>query len=170
MNIILCGFQGVGKTYFGKLVSRKLGRSFFDVDEQLLEKKQEKPSSSIRDFCLKVGEEEFRKQEAAMVLELCEKKEAIIVLGGGSLTNKQSQKAIKKAGWLLYLYLPYEELYKRLQAVPLPTYLSNKEEAFEKLFAERHSVFSQLADETIFLQAHANEQVLDKICFHHETR
>ena len=130
MNIILCGFQGVGKTYFGRLVSQKLKRDFFDSDEQLLEKNKEMPSSSVRDFCLRVGEEEFRKQEAAIVLALCEKKEVIIALGGGSLTNKQSQRAIKKAGRLLYLYLPYEELYKRLQGIPLPSYLSNKKEAF----------------------------------------
>jgi shikimate kinase len=87
-------------------------------------------------------------------------------LGGGSLVNEQSQIAAKKAGQLFYLHLPYNELYKRMQTAPLPSYLSNKEEAFERLFTERHSLFSQLADETIFLQAHTAEQVLNKICSH----
>jgi len=164
MNIILCGFQGVGKSYFGKLISQKLGRSFFDVDERVLEKNRNAKESSIRDLYLRVGEEEFRRQEKECVLELCEEKGAVIALGGGSLTNRESQKAVKKSGQLFYLHLPYMELYKRLQTALLPSYLSNREEAFERLFTERHSLFSQLADETIFLQAHTAEQVLDMIC------
>ena len=56
MSIILCGFQGIGKTYFGTIAAHKLGLPFFDVDEEILKNNKE---VSIRSLCLQIGELNF---------------------------------------------------------------------------------------------------------------
>ena len=165
MSIILCGFQGIGKTYFGKIASCTLRVPFFDVDEEMLKNNNE---VCVRSLSLRLGEPEFRRQEVAVVLQLMEKKNCLIALGGGSLTNEVSQKAIQESvmrgGVLLYLYQDQVILQKKLLERSLPTYLKDPFDSFRKLFVERHAVFSRLACEVIVVDQHTNDEVIERIC------
>lgn len=51
MVIYLVGAGCVGKTTIGKMLSDKLDRSFFDMDEEI-EKYYQKPVERIQDECL----------------------------------------------------------------------------------------------------------------------
>lgn len=62
-NIVLIGFMGSGKTTFGRWVSRRHNRKFYDTDEYI-EKKQNTTISEI--FATK-GEEAFRDMETEAV-------------------------------------------------------------------------------------------------------
>ena len=45
-NIVLCGFMGSGKSTIGKLLSRKMGMAFIDLDAYI-EKKENKSVTQI---------------------------------------------------------------------------------------------------------------------------
>ncbi len=36
-NLVLVGFMGTGKTEVGKVVSERLGRTFVDIDDQIIQ-------------------------------------------------------------------------------------------------------------------------------------
>lgn len=162
MNTILCGFQGVGKTYFGKRLSERLQRPFFDVDAELLKKNK---ASCISILHRELGELEFRRQEADIVIELVTtNNQSVIALGGGSLTSTLCHEQVKKSGTLIYLYRDEKKLQSELAAKPLPSYLQNAEEAFRALYQVRHNTFSTLADVVIDVDSHTEDELLSKLC------
>ena len=158
MNMILCGFQGVGKTYFGRRASEQLKRPFFDVDAELLKKNE---ASCIRALHMELGESEFRRQEADVVIELVTtKKESVIALGGGSLTSTHCHEHVIRNGKLFYLYRAEKKLQSELVTKPLPSYLQNREEAFQTLYRARHNIFLALAHVVIDVDSHIEEELV----------
>jgi shikimate kinase len=142
VNLILCCFQGVGKTYQGKKLAEKLQRPFFDVDEVLLQGY----SGSIKDLYKELGEDYFRDLEQAAVKNICQNNQCVIALGGGSLEREKNQHIVKESGILVYLYKSFEDLQITIGDIQ-PSYLNGR--SFEELFANRHAVFSRLADITV---------------------
>jgi len=144
MNIYLCGFQGVGKTYQGKRLARALLMPFHDVDEEIL---QLYPAPTIRTLHQQIGEQEFRRIEENVVENLSRKQNCLIALGGGSLESKASQGHILKTGKLYYLYKPLEQVRPKHP----PQYI---QESFETFFIRRHTTFTTLAHYTVNITAH----------------
>ncbi len=70
-NIFLIGLMGSGKTTIGKLLAKKLNRSFIDTD-QLIEQKTGVDVSMIFEF---EGERGFRDREtkllSSFICEIC---------------------------------------------------------------------------------------------------
>jgi shikimate kinase len=69
-NIFFVGLMGAGKTTVGKLLAKKLKKTFFDTDQEI-EKKLGVKVSVIFEL---EGEEGFRKRETQMIDELTQKK------------------------------------------------------------------------------------------------
>ena len=69
-NIFFVGLMGAGKTTIGKLLAKKLKKTFYDTDHEI-EKKLGVKVSVIFEL---EGEEGFRKRETQMIDELTSKK------------------------------------------------------------------------------------------------
>jgi shikimate kinase len=115
-NLILCGFKGCGKTYFGKRASALLQIPFIDTD-QLIEE------AYLRLFntplsCTQIGREKgnsyFRQLEKECIHSLGDIKNSLISLGGGSILDPDNVLFLKKRGMLLYLKMDKEVLKKRM--------------------------------------------------------
>lgn len=159
MNLYLCGFQGVGKTHFGKLVAASLQRHFFDVDEELLVDSHFK---TPREQYLSIGEIQFRTLEEEVIEKLTKKTASVIALGGGSLISQKNQTAIVESeGMLIYLYRPLEELQKKIEA-NFPPFLQSQESVQEFLL-KRHQTFSLLSHATIALHELTEEAITQRI-------
>lgn len=79
-NIILLGYMGAGKTSVGKVMARKLGLNFYDLDFFIEERFRRK----VADIFAERGEEGFRKIEYNMLHELAEFEDVVIAVGGGT--------------------------------------------------------------------------------------
>ena len=79
-NIILLGYMGAGKTSVGKVMARKLGLGFYDLDFFIEERFRRK----VADIFAERGEEGFRKIEYNMLHELAEFEDVVIAVGGGT--------------------------------------------------------------------------------------
>ena len=156
-HILLCGFQGVGKSFYGRRAAERLERPFFDVDEEI-EKLHGVP---VRELYFRFGEKKFRDEEEKVVLQLIKEKPALIALGGGSL--ERSGKTISAAGLLIYLFRPYEELVENLKRRPLPAYLERLED-FQALFTARHALFQNWARRVLLLHQKSDEEIIEAIC------
>ena len=78
-NIVLIGFMGSGKTTVGKVLARKLFKTFADVDT-IIEAEQ---NSSVSEIFKTKGEEYFRTLEQKCIDTLTQRKGQIIATGGG---------------------------------------------------------------------------------------
>lgn len=146
MNLYLCGFQGVGKSYFGKMVSQALKRPFFDLDALLL---RQFDSVDIRSLWLKVGQAEFRHAEEKELHTLSnEQNGAIISLGGGALESRNNQMAVAK-GCLIYLFTPKNEVQKKIEAAKDPPPYLDAYDSFDQFFDSRHLTFLEAANKVI---------------------
>ena len=98
-NLILIGMMASGKTSIGRLLAKRLNLKFFDTDF-IIEKKTKMKIAQIFE---KKGEAKFRDLERKITLNLLNKKQCVISVGGGAYINKTIRKvAIKKCNtiWL----------------------------------------------------------------------
>ena len=79
-NILLLGYMGAGKTSVGKVMARKLGLNFYDLDFFIEERFRRK----VAEIFAERGEEGFRKIEYNMLHELAEFEDIVIAVGGGT--------------------------------------------------------------------------------------
>ena len=66
MTIYLCGFMGCGKSTIGKILARKTGLKFTDLDDYI----EETEKMSIPEIFAEKGESYFREKEAKAVKDL----------------------------------------------------------------------------------------------------
>lgn len=78
-NIILIGFMGSGKTTVGKVLAKKLYKTFMDVDT-VIEAEQ---GCSVSDIFKEHGEAYFRELEQKCIHKLTQKTGQVIATGGG---------------------------------------------------------------------------------------
>ena len=99
-NIVFLGMMGSGKTSIAKLVSKKLGLDFFDIDQNI----ENKFGMTISKIFSDKGENYFRKIEEKVTLDILKKKKNVIALGGGGFLNKNIRDEIIKSHlsfWLI---------------------------------------------------------------------
>ena len=87
-NIVLVGMMGSGKSSIGKLLSRKTGLDFIDIDA-LIEKKENK---SITEIFKVNGEKYFRDLEEKISIKKLQEYNNVISLGGGAFLNAKIRK------------------------------------------------------------------------------
>jgi shikimate kinase len=109
-KIFLIGYMGSGKTTIGKLLAKKMGLQFIDVDV-FIENRYRKTISAIFE---ERGEEGFRKIERQALSEIIEFENSVISTGGGLPCFFDNMELMNKAGITIYLKTSVEELLKRL--------------------------------------------------------
>ena len=82
-RIVLLGFMGAGKSTAGPLLSSRLGWSFLDADDVLVQR----TGRSIEELFNQHGESGFRELEAATVAHLLQQHKTVIALGGGAIES-----------------------------------------------------------------------------------
>ena len=134
-SIFLCGFMGCGKTTVGRILAKKTGREFVDMDKYI-EKKENMTVSEI--FALH-GEDHFRDLEHSVCAELSQKEDLIVATGGGALTYKRNSDIIRQNATVLYLSVPLDVIAKRLKNDTTRPLLQrpDKEQAMKELYDKR---------------------------------
>ncbi|MDR1952006.1 MAG: shikimate kinase [Elusimicrobiota bacterium] len=129
MNIALIGFMGTGKTTIGKIVSKKIGFSFYDIDSiiELNEKK------SISDIFIEYGEKFFRHIEAEVIEEASKKNELVISCGGGAVLDKKNIENLRTNAIIINLQTDPETIYKRVKNKANRPVLGSKNISIEKI-------------------------------------
>lgn len=109
-NIVLIGFMGCGKSKIGHLLASELQMELVDLDD-LIETKEAKTIAEIfRDH----GDAHFRALELAVLTSLKDKKNAVIVTGGGTPTNFFAARLIHNLGKVFYLDAAWPLLLARI--------------------------------------------------------
>lgn len=145
MNITLIGMPGSGKSSVGRLLARRLGYAFLDVDPLIVERCGGVNLQAVLD---RLGNEGFLDAEAEVVASLrCEN--TVLAPGGSAVLREKGALHLKELGPVVYLSLPCETLKKRLwnldrRGVPLAP-----GQTVEDLYAQRAPFYETYADITV---------------------
>ncbi|MDD4844874.1 MAG: shikimate kinase [Anaerotignum sp.] len=162
-NLVLIGMSGCGKTTLGRKAAECLGKTFIDIDEEIV-KEIKMP---IEEYFFKMGEPAFREVEKAMVHKFSQLNGLVISTGGGVIKDSKNIDALKQNGRIVWIkrevsllesgngrpLAPNAEATLRLYQERLPLYSAAAEG-----FCENNSSPQQGLDELILVFA----QILSK--------
>ena len=158
MNITLVGMSGVGKSGTGKILARKLGYAFVDVDKRL-EAKAKKPLQEILDV---LGDELFVGAEAAEVLALAGIDRAVIAPGGSVVYSDDAMRFLKRVSTVVWLYAPVEAIEARIDPSGRGI-VGLKGRTFRELYAEREALYAKAADHIVAVRGVTEDAAADLV-------
>ena len=138
-NLILIGMMASGKSTIGRLLAKKLNLKFFDTDF-IIEKKAK---MKISELFKKKGELYFRNLERKIVLNLLNKNNSVISLGGGAF-NESVRKIAQKDNTTIWLNWSSKTLINRIKKNnkrPVASNLSNNQ--LKDLLINRSKIYSK---------------------------
>jgi len=143
-NIFLVGLMGAGKTSVGRLLARRLGKTFYDCDEEV----EHATGVRIPVIFEIEGESGFRAREAKMLSELAVRSEIVLATGGGAVLSAENRKLLADNGIVVYLRAGAADLWQRTRHNRNRPLLQTDEPLarLEQLFAERDPLYRSIAD------------------------
>jgi len=109
-SVVLIGFMGAGKTAVGKVLAKRLGKKFVELDSVI----ERKAGKSIPEIFQQDGEVTFRELEIEVTKEVSRDKNLIIACGGGIVLNKINIDRLKNEAIIVYLTASPRVLLRRI--------------------------------------------------------
>ena len=158
-NMTLIGLMGSGKSIIGKELSTYYGIKLYDSDNEI----EKKVGQKISDIFKNKGEIYFRAIEEKVCLDLLEKENCIISLGGGGITSIKTRNKIEKNSFSIYLKVDVDILVKRLSNSIKRPLLKNKDKKnkLNEIYKERKKYYN---DADLIIENNFNKKnVLENI-------
>lgn len=143
-NLILVGMMGAGKTTVGRLLAKRLKRSFYDSDEEI-ERRCGVRVPVIFDI---EGEAGFRAREAQVIADLCGLGGVVLATGGGAVLVPENRRRLAAAGTVVYLHARPAHLWLRVRHDRNRPLLAtaDPQKKLEELYAVRDPLYREIAD------------------------
>jgi len=109
-NIALIGFMGAGKTAVGKVLAKRLGKEFVELDLLI----EQRTGKSIPEIFQQDGEVAFRELEIEVTREVSRGKNLVIACGGGIVLNGINIDRLKNESIIVYLVASPRVLLRRI--------------------------------------------------------
>jgi len=140
-NIVLVGMPASGKSSVGKATAAKLGRPFYDSDDEIVKE----AGMPIPAYFAKYGETAFRNLESRVIARLSvEVNGAVIATGGGAVLREENVDRLKGNGRLFWLNRSLDKL---MPTADRP--LSSDREALARRYEERYPIYRAVCDTRI---------------------
>jgi shikimate kinase len=164
-SILLIGYRGSGKSTVGVALAKKLGRPFFDTDQQIIHAQ----GQTIRAIFEQRGEPSFRDLETQTLQALVNGPPAVIACGGGITLRPENQQLLRQIGTSIWLRAPAEELFRRINddaishdhRPPLTDHAGIAE--VEHLLAVREATYAAAAAWTVDVAGRTVETIVEEI-------
>lgn len=143
-NIFLVGLMGAGKTSVGRRLARRLGKIFYDCDEEI-----ERATGVKIPVIFEIeGEAGFRAREAKMLAELVAHGDIVLATGGGAVLSAANRNLLAEHGIVVYLRAVAADLWQRTRHDKNRPLLKTDQPLakLERLFAERDPLYRSVAD------------------------
>jgi shikimate kinase len=146
-NIYLIGLMGAGKSTVGKMLAKRLGKTFFDSDHEI----EKRCGVKIPTIFEMEGEEGFRKRESTVIKDLTLLEDIVLATGGGSVLLPENRSLLHDNGYVIYLRANPHELWIRTRndkGRPLLN-TADPQKRFKELFEIRDPLYSSIAHQII---------------------
>jgi 3-dehydroquinate synthetase/shikimate kinase len=130
--------MGAGKSTVGREVALRLGRPFYDVDEEV-----ERAEGPIGELFEQKGEAAFRELEARFTRDLAERRQpSVIAVGGGAVETRNLLDNLDVL--TVHLDVDVDTAWARVQGSHRP--LARDEGEFRRRYERRRPLYEQAAD------------------------
>ena len=140
LNLSLIGMPSSGKTTLGRALAEKLGRTFVDLDEEIVKA----AGRSIPEIFQAEGEAGFRARESEQAARFGKESRLLISCGGGTVKDPKNIRALRQNGVILFIDRPLEAL-----TVGGGRPLSSSPEALRAMETQRRPLYEKAADAII---------------------
>lgn len=143
-GIYLAGFMASGKTTIGRILARRIGWHFADLDHDI----EATCGAAIAELFDERGEAEFRRIETdAMRKRVSQIRlgvPTVLALGGGAYTQDANFELIENNGVSLWIDCPFERICERVMRNGHRP-LARDPVRFEQLFRDRQTLYARAA-------------------------
>ena len=143
-NIFLVGMMGAGKTSMGKLLAKRLGKTFYDCDHEI----ERTTGVKVAVIFEIEGEPGFRAREAKTLAELTRRADIVLATGGGAVLSPENRKLLAGNGVVVYLRAAPTDLWRRTRHDKNRPLLRTADPLarLEQIYAERDPLYREVAD------------------------
>jgi shikimate kinase len=143
-NIFLVGLMGAGKTSVGRLLARRLNKTFYDSDHEI-----ERGTGVRIPLIFDIeGESGFRERESKLLADLVKQENIVLATGGGTVISEANRRALAAHGTVVYLRASAKDLWQRTRHDKNRPLLQteNPLAKLKELFKHRDPLFREFAD------------------------
>ena len=161
-SIFLVGMMGAGKTSVGRVLAKRLQKSFYDSDQVI----EDRTGVKIPVIFEIEGEAGFRVRESAVIDELTALHDIVLATGGGAVLSERNRERLKTTGTVVYLRASVRDLLNRtrhdknrplLQAVDPRARLT-------ELYEKRDPLYREVAHLTIDTGNQSLTSLVNRLC------
>ena len=140
-HIAFVGFMGAGKSTAAKLTARRLGATWFDTDEVIVQR----CGRSIPELFAAGEQDHFRALERQVIAELLAGPPAVLSLGGGALEDADTRTAVRDGAFVVYLEMSWPDVRAELPSLrrTRPLLQNRTEGEIHELFLRRQATYGQ---------------------------
>ncbi len=159
-GVVLVGFMGSGKSSVGRVLARRFGAPFVDVDERI----ERTAGCRIRDLFEREGEPAFRERENTTLRDVLSVKGCVVATGGGAFADEENRGLLRSYAPVVYLEAAVETLLERLAGDLGRPLLrgADREETIRKLLSRR-VIGYRTADATVRTDGRTVEEVAGEV-------
>tara|TARA_B100000925_G_scaffold44354_1_gene28951 strand:+ start:744 stop:1256 length:513 start_codon:yes stop_codon:yes gene_type:complete len=143
-NVYLVGLMGSGKTSIGKILAKRMGMNFIDLDDEIIKDQQ----CSISEIFDRFGEKKFRHLENKKLLSTLKIDNCVISTGGGIIMDQDNIKIMVENGSIIHLDIDLETQLLRIKNKknrPLLRDKDNQRKILVKMRKERDHIYKKIA-------------------------
>lgn len=158
-SIVLIGMPGCGKSTLGVILAKELGLDFVDTDIVI----QQRTGELLQTTLEARGVTALLDEEENAILSLDFTKPRVISTGGSAPLREKSMEYLKANGICVYIYLPCEEIEKRINNRDTRGIAAGKDETLADIYNYRTPFYEKYADISIDCSGDGVEENVAKI-------
>jgi len=149
--------MGSGKSSVGRLLSKKLGFDFIDMDKEI----ERTVKMDIPSIFKKYGELRFRLEETALLKRLGSKQRTVISTGGGTAMIDENWQMISKLGLVVHLFVTLDTAIARTGGKDRPMLKQDRSQL--KIMWQKRQLIYNLANHTVDTTDRSIEEITQHI-------
>jgi shikimate kinase len=157
--VVLVGPMGVGKTTVGRVLADRLGTTFRDTDNDIVEA----AAKEISEIFIDDGEPHFRELERQAVRAAVAEHPGVLALGGGAIMDDGTRALLADLP-VAFLEMGVTEAVRRTGLdAPRPLLAVNPRQRWRELMEQRRPLYIEVARAVVTTEGRTPEDVADAV-------
>jgi shikimate kinase len=161
-SIFLVGMMGAGKTSVGRVLAKRLQKTFYDSDHVI----EDRTGVKIPLIFEIEGEPGFRVRESAVVDELTALRDIVLATGGGAVLSEKNRDKLRTRGTVVYLRASVRDLLNRTRHDKNRPLLqaADPRARLTELYEKRDPLYREVARVTVDTGNQSIASLVNRLC------